>query len=70
MVLWWSMGDVGAAEGDVRVCVGGGHVMVVMWWWWCGRWVAWRAVVRVRMCWWWLCDGVAVVDGWCGCRRR
>jgi hypothetical protein len=24
------MGDVGADEGDVCVCVGGGHVMVAM----------------------------------------
>ena len=24
------MGDVGAHEGDVCVCVGGGHVMVAM----------------------------------------
>jgi hypothetical protein len=31
MVMRWSMGDVGADEGDVRVCVGGGHVMVAMW---------------------------------------
>ncbi len=31
MVLRWSMGGVGADEGDVCVCVGGGHVMVVMW---------------------------------------
>ena len=31
MVLWWSMGDVGADEDGTCVCVGGVFVKVVMW---------------------------------------
>ena len=47
MVLWWSMGDVGADEDGTCVCVGGGHVMVAM----CGG-----SHVMVVV---WLLDGMA-----------